>query len=194
MEQLDDTWKLMAFFAIATGVRQGEQRALVWGDIDFEGNKIWISKAVEHLTHKIKAPKTENGNKCIDLLPELKSQLQELYMRSGRPNDTERVFLIEGKAPCKQSFIRTMGAHVSKPVSKASAGMTFATSVLRICFKHTAMINGTCQTSWATTAQKLHKPFTVTGWKKKTTATVSTSSQVSLRSSLLNDAHKSHRL
>lgn len=108
MEQLDDTWKLMVFFAIATGVRQGEQRALVWGDIDFEGNKIWISKAVEHLTHKIKAPKTENGNRCIDLLPELKSQLQELYMRSGRPNDTELVFLIEGKAPCKQSFIRTM--------------------------------------------------------------------------------------
>ena len=82
----DNDWRVAMHFAIATGLRQGEQRALTWSDIWWDQNKIDVNKAIKHCG-KLGKPKTRAGLRQVILTPELKSELQELYMSRGRPND-----------------------------------------------------------------------------------------------------------
>jgi len=109
VNSMDDQWKLLTFFAIATGMRQGEQRALIWGDIDWHNNRISVVKAYKHGEGNLGDPKTISSTREVDLAPELKSQLQELYMRSGRPSDDQPIFQNKGKPIFKQKFIRVLG-------------------------------------------------------------------------------------
>lgn len=71
-----DLW-LFPFLALYTGMRKGECLALQWGDIDFEKNRIRVSKSVEHIGSKphIKSTKTESGQRSIALLSPLREQL-----------------------------------------------------------------------------------------------------------------------
>ena len=82
----DNYWRTAMHFAIATGLRQGEQRALTWGDIWWDQNKIDVNKAIKH-EGKLGKTKTKKGMRQVILSPELKSELQELYLARGRPND-----------------------------------------------------------------------------------------------------------
>ena len=106
INSMDDYWKVVTFFAVATGLRQGEQRAFTWSDILWDQNKIRVNKAVKHSTKKVGVPKTQKGNRIVDMVPELKAQLQELYMRSGRPSDEALVFTNNGKPMNSMNFRR----------------------------------------------------------------------------------------
>jgi len=93
MANADNNWRVAMHFAIATGLRQGEQRALTWEDIWWDQNKIDVNKAIKH-GGSIGKPKTKKGMRQVILSPELKSELQELYFAKGRPNDlTNLVFV-----------------------------------------------------------------------------------------------------
>ena len=108
LNAMDEKWRLIAFFATATGLRQGEQRALTWGDIDFDANKVRVSKAVKHNTRSVGAPKTSKGRRAVDIVPELKRQLQALYLQLGRPDPTSLVFTNNGKLMAPTNFRRTI--------------------------------------------------------------------------------------
>jgi len=116
---MDDYWKVVTFFAVATGLRQGEQRAITWSDILWDQNKIRINKAVKHSTMKVGAPKTKKGNRIVDLVPELKAQLQELYMRSGRPSD--------------DTFVFTNGTDAYALLGKPMNAMNFRRKIIKAC-------------------------------------------------------------
>jgi integrase len=92
IDAMDDYWKVVTFFAVATGLRQGEQRAITWSDILWDQNKIRINKAVKHCTRDVGDTKTPKGRRSVDMVPELKAQLQELYMKAGRPDDSSLIF------------------------------------------------------------------------------------------------------
>jgi integrase len=55
-----------------TGMRRGEALALRWSDIDLEGARLTIERALEQTKGGLafKAPKTHSGRRTIDLLPQ----------------------------------------------------------------------------------------------------------------------------
>ncbi len=74
--------------ALGTGMRIGEILALQWSDIDFDGNVIHVSKNLSEFPDYINGngmiatitePKTQNSNREIPMLPEVKNAL--LYQK-----------------------------------------------------------------------------------------------------------------
>ena len=61
---------LCAWLFMYTGCRLGEVLALQWGDVDFEKNRISISKEVAWINNQpiVQAPKTANGVRTVPLL------------------------------------------------------------------------------------------------------------------------------
>lgn len=82
--------------AIATGMRRGEQFGLDWENVDFENNIIRIRRALywklgkyhEHREGEPKytfvTPKSKKSIRDIDMSPELRKELIELYLKSGK--------------------------------------------------------------------------------------------------------------
>ena len=68
---------LFPSFALLSGMRKGEILALQWKDIDFESNKISVTKSVEHINDRpyIKAPKTAAGVRDIPLIDALREKI-----------------------------------------------------------------------------------------------------------------------
>ncbi len=90
--------RLMIWFALLTGVRQGEEFALMWegGEndsfIDFENNLIHVKRSVfwnygetqEEIGTKfiLTTPKSKFSIRSIDLSPELKKMLRAHYLKA----------------------------------------------------------------------------------------------------------------
>ena len=91
-DQLSPEWRLYVRFAITTGLRQGEQRALTWGCLDLEDSKVNVTRAVKHTTTKIDATKTKSGQRTVPLTRDMVRSLKELYIRRGRPDQKALVF------------------------------------------------------------------------------------------------------
>ena len=70
-------------FAAYTGMRQGEQRALVWDDINFEDSHVRVRRAIKKRSRGSKKksvvgePKTEAGVRSIPLMPFIDQSLRE---------------------------------------------------------------------------------------------------------------------
>ena len=75
-----DADALPAVLFLCTGERRGEACAIQLKDIDFENNRISITKAVEHKNNRphITVTKTESGVRIIPLLSMLKEALEPL--------------------------------------------------------------------------------------------------------------------
>lgn len=71
---------LCAWMLMYTGCRLGELIALQWDDIDFQADKIYITKNVSWAGGgtRIQTPKTSNGVRTIPLLPHLKQLIEPL--------------------------------------------------------------------------------------------------------------------
>lgn len=82
IKKSSDVW-LFPYIAIMTGMRKGEILALQWKDIDFENDIIHVTKSVYHEGDRprIKAPKTETGNRIVPLLGALKQKLLSVKKR-----------------------------------------------------------------------------------------------------------------
>lgn len=89
---VNDPEALPAIVYLCTGERRGEACAIQLKDVDFENNKINISKAVEHVHNRphVTTTKTEAGIRVLPLLSLLKEALQpirslppETYILSG---------------------------------------------------------------------------------------------------------------
>ncbi|GAA6788302.1 hypothetical protein BTM495_10250 [Helicobacter pylori] len=77
----------MAFF---TGLRTGEQLALLWSDVDFTNKKINIDKAL-NLSGLITSPKNKPSIREIDLLEPVEKVLKEL--KANEPANKKMIFL-----------------------------------------------------------------------------------------------------
>ncbi len=78
---------MMAFF---TGLRTGEQLALLWSDIDFKNKKINIDKSLNTLG-AFTTPKNKTSIRQVDLLEPVERILKEL--KESEPNNKKMVFL-----------------------------------------------------------------------------------------------------
>ncbi len=78
---------MTAFF---TGLRTGEQLALLWSDIDFKNKKINIDKSI-NLQGQITSPKNKSSIRQVDLLEPVEKILKEL--KESEPKGKKMVFL-----------------------------------------------------------------------------------------------------
>lgn len=83
--------QLIANFAIQTGLRAGEQRALTWSKIDFDNCIVKIEDAL-HRNSKEKRTKTKNSIREIPITTQMVADLKSLWLSQGRPNQTNLVF------------------------------------------------------------------------------------------------------
>ncbi len=84
--------RLKAFLVVAffTGLRTGEQLALLWDDIDFENKKIHIDKSL-NLSGVITSPKNKPSIREVDLLEPVEKILKEL--KESEPANKKMIFL-----------------------------------------------------------------------------------------------------
>ncbi len=84
--------RLKAFLAVAffTGLRTGEQLALLWEDIDFNNKTIIINKSLNELG-QITSPKNKPSIREIDLLEPVEKILKEL--KESEPANKKFVFI-----------------------------------------------------------------------------------------------------
>lgn len=84
--------RLKAFLAVAffTGLRTGEQLALLWSDVDFTNKKIRIEKSL-NLSGVITSPKNKPSIREVDLLEPVEKILKEL--KASEPAHKKMIFL-----------------------------------------------------------------------------------------------------
>ncbi len=84
--------RLKAFLTTAffTGLRTGEQLALLWSDIDFKNKKINIDKSL-NLSGVITSPKNKPSIREVDLLEPVEKILKEL--KASEPANKKMIFL-----------------------------------------------------------------------------------------------------
>ncbi|GAA6817907.1 integrase [Helicobacter pylori] len=84
--------RLKAFLTTAffTGLRTGEQLALLWSDVDFENKKINIDKSL-NLSGVITTPKNKPSVREVDLLEPVEKILKEL--KASEPENKKFVFI-----------------------------------------------------------------------------------------------------
>ncbi|KFH28243.1 integrase [Helicobacter pylori] len=84
--------RLKAFLTVAffTGLRTGEQLALLWSDIDFTNKKINIDKSL-NLSGVITSPKNKPSIREVDLLEPVEKALKEL--KASEPANKKMIFL-----------------------------------------------------------------------------------------------------
>jgi integrase len=82
-------FSLAARFAILTGLRLGEHLGLQWEDFDGDRSVVRVRRSLvwrrggEYL---LQTPKSEKSVREVDIGPALKTALQELRLRQGRPS------------------------------------------------------------------------------------------------------------
>ncbi|WQR89459.1 site-specific integrase [Helicobacter pylori] len=84
--------RLKAFLTTAffTGLRTGEQLALLWSDVDFKDKKINIDKSL-NLSGVITSPKNKPSIREVDLLEPVEKILKEL--KASEPTNKKMIFL-----------------------------------------------------------------------------------------------------
>jgi integrase len=84
--------KAMVIIALATGMRQGELRALPWGNIDFNEGEIIVDRAIKKGTSITGTTKTKRGNRTIPIDEKSMKVLKEWKMQSKFSQATDYVF------------------------------------------------------------------------------------------------------
>lgn len=96
----DDKYYIMFEILFWTGMREGEMLALTKSDIDFENNRISITKTYYRADGRdiITEPKTEQSVRVVEIPNFLKTEIKEWCDRQyGLPDDV-RLFPVVGKA------------------------------------------------------------------------------------------------
>ena len=83
-------------FACGTGLRAGEQRALMWEDINFDMSEVSVTKSAklkvvvngEVERNGLGAVKTTTSNRIVPIPANILRDLKELYIKQGRPTNT----------------------------------------------------------------------------------------------------------
>ena len=97
--------KCMVLTALASGIRQGELRALKWGNIDFDDLIINVEGAVKHGTMVIGDTKTKRGRRQIPIDAQTMKKLKELKIASKFSADNDLVFASANGTPKVQKML-----------------------------------------------------------------------------------------
>ena len=108
---MPEPWASRARFAATTGLRQGEQRALLWSQIDLEAGDIHVDKAIKHRA-KAGDPKTINGFRKVPMTPDVKlSPDQEVFPSTKGNVLSDSRFLAAIHAGCDAAGVERIRWH-----------------------------------------------------------------------------------
>jgi len=101
--------KAMALTAIASGIRQGELRALPWSNVNFEDCTIKIDRAIKHQCKGVGKTKTKRGNRTVPIPAEVIAVLRQLKVSSKHSAADDFVFANNaGSFQTKKTFPKIM--------------------------------------------------------------------------------------
>lgn len=97
----DGNYSMLLLTSILTGMRQGELLALQWGDVDWNGNKVYVKRSLFWMTKQEMGdaderwtfiePKSKGSKRAIVLSKKLKDAL-EIYRLTALDNPYDLVF------------------------------------------------------------------------------------------------------
>jgi len=79
LDAADEPVRTLLLCAVLTGMRRGELFGLRWEDIDLEGHRVFVRRALWR--GKFVTPKSRRSRRTIDLAPTLRSALAKLPSR-----------------------------------------------------------------------------------------------------------------
>jgi len=86
-ENLSPIDRRVAVYALFTGVRRGEALGLLWSRVNFDASAVKIDRSLQRITGeglKPKGPKTEAGNRPIDLPGTAMAMLKEIKVEQAK--------------------------------------------------------------------------------------------------------------
>ena len=125
LPRLEGSTQLFAAITIYTGMRRGEICALRWEDIDLDGKRIHVSKAVAWPCQNegiIKEPKTKNGIRHVVIIPQLFFILKRHQQETG--------FLIHGQRskedkPITEQALKNLYDRIGKATAESGIAFDF---------------------------------------------------------------------
>ena len=122
---LPSSIRLAYRFACGTGLRAGEQRALIWEDINFEMLEVRVRRSAKNkiLIHDeikkngVGSVKTTSSNRIVPIPSNIIKELKELYISQGRPDNSCLVFVTKYNSMIGRSHWKEQ---LQKVVSKIS--------------------------------------------------------------------------
>ncbi len=108
--------RTIAAVALGTGMRRGELLALRWQDVDLDGAKLRVERALEETARGglvFKPPKTRHGRRTITLPPSTVAALRTHW----RTQQEQRLALGLGKAPADALVFATWDGETRVPTS-----------------------------------------------------------------------------
>ena len=115
LQNMDKKFQLVMEFAMQTGIRQGEQRALMWKHIDFDNRVVHIEQGFQEKV--IGDVKTAASFRTVQLTDEMCKKLQLLKLKKGMPTDNNFVFTIKNNKPIAS---KTFIANLYKAIKKSN--------------------------------------------------------------------------
>ena len=110
---MDKKFQIVMEFAIQTGLRQGEQRALMWKHIDFDKELLIIEQAVQ--MYSIGSVKTMASFRKIPLNSELITKLKSIKIQRKSARDNDYVFTLRrGSRISHKSFTKYLYDAIDK--------------------------------------------------------------------------------
>jgi len=101
--------KAMALTAIASGIRQGELRALPWCNVNFDECTIKVDRAIKHQCKGVGKTKTKRGNRTVPIPAEVIAVLRQLKVSSKYSAADDFVFANNaGSFQTKKTFPKIM--------------------------------------------------------------------------------------
>lgn len=98
LEAVRPEWRTFLLCAVTTGMRLGELRALRWGDVDWNGRRLWVRRSVTR-RGTFQEPKSHGSVRAIAMPVSLISALRRHLMASPVKGDDELVFCTERGTP-----------------------------------------------------------------------------------------------
>ncbi len=112
----------MLMTATFSGLRQGELRALLWANVDFDKRLIKVRHSADILG-RINDPKTEAGLRDVPMSPQLVQELR-LWKVAQRPNKAGLVFTTRSGAPIRQGSIHQSWSRLQHRAENDGKGTT----------------------------------------------------------------------
>ncbi len=94
----DDEWRPLLLCAATTGMRRGELLGLRWGDVDWNGRRLWVRRSVG-LRGTFQQPKTRGSVRAVAMPPTLVSALRRHRIASSFSGEDDLVFPSERGTP-----------------------------------------------------------------------------------------------
>jgi integrase len=90
LQELREPFASMALLSVCLGLRISETLGLQWGDVDWLGSKLQVSRGI--VNQRVDDVKTEGSARAFNLTPDLLDRLKAIRRASEFPKETDWIF------------------------------------------------------------------------------------------------------